>query len=235
MTTAVPLLSRRDSADRQSQGCPVRTCVYSITCLVSPSHLASPMAVYSEYVRKSHRPYSTSSLPNIISPPQNRKRGASVSQPSNAVVLYRNQFEPRWSPPQPQTYDRSPTNKLQKMDRTRSRDASPRISGESRPSHEYTRRASIRPPAPIFFYDKDEPYYGFTNFSSHQVKYQGKVYPTSEHLFQCLKVSNNICIKSALSSTYYEHTKFLKNKPRLAEHIRLYCPLPRDALSEGRR
>ena len=42
---------------------------------------------------------------------------------------------------------------------------------------------------PIRFYKKHEPYYEFTNFSPHPVVYQGKRYPTSEHLFQALKVS----------------------------------------------
>lgn len=41
----------------------------------------------------------------------------------------------------------------------------------------------------IYFYNREDPYYGFTNFSSHPVKYEGKVYPTSEHLFQSFKVS----------------------------------------------
>ena len=41
----------------------------------------------------------------------------------------------------------------------------------------------------ILFYDWTRPYYGFTNFSSHPVKYKGKTYPTSEHLFQSFKVS----------------------------------------------
>ena len=40
----------------------------------------------------------------------------------------------------------------------------------------------------ILFYDKDEPYYGFTNFSNHPVKYDQRIYPTSEHLFQSFKV-----------------------------------------------
>ncbi|KAJ6495952.1 DUF1768-domain-containing protein [Mycena vulgaris] len=34
---------------------------------------------------------------------------------------------------------------------------------------------------------KTDPYYGFTNSSAHPVKYNGKVYPTSEHLFQAFK------------------------------------------------
>ena len=40
----------------------------------------------------------------------------------------------------------------------------------------------------ILFYNKNEPHYGFTNFSPHAVVYNGKKYPTSEHLFQALKV-----------------------------------------------
>lgn len=48
---------------------------------------------------------------------------------------------------------------------------------------------SIRAPRPrILFYHKHDPHYGFTNFSPHPVKYKGKVYPTSEHLFQSFKV-----------------------------------------------
>jgi len=40
----------------------------------------------------------------------------------------------------------------------------------------------------ILFYHKHDPYYGFTNFSAHPVVYNGKKYPTSEHLFQSFKV-----------------------------------------------
>ena len=43
---------------------------------------------------------------------------------------------------------------------------------------------------PIKFYHKHKPYYGFTNFSSHAVNYNGKAYPTSEHLFQSFKVTS---------------------------------------------
>lgn len=61
-----------------------------------------------------------------------------------------------------------------------------------------TRRVSPgrtpNPPLPqpprrqILFYHKHDPYYGFTNFSAHPVIYNGKKYPTSEHLFQSFKV-----------------------------------------------
>jgi hypothetical protein len=40
----------------------------------------------------------------------------------------------------------------------------------------------------ILFYHRDQPYYEFTNFALYPVRYDGKVYPTSEHLFQSLKV-----------------------------------------------
>ena len=43
----------------------------------------------------------------------------------------------------------------------------------------------------ILFYNKHEPYYCFTNFSPHPVMYRGKRYPTSEHLFQSLKVGSD--------------------------------------------
>ena len=42
--------------------------------------------------------------------------------------------------------------------------------------------------APVLFYDKNDPFYEFTNFSPHGVVYKGKTYPTSEHLFQAFKV-----------------------------------------------
>ncbi|KAL1705169.1 hypothetical protein EV121DRAFT_258872 [Schizophyllum commune] len=72
----------------------------------------------------------------------------------------------------------------------------------------------LGPRPQIFFYDRDKPHYGFTNFSPHPVKYKDAVYPTSEHLFQAFK--------------------FMEHQPRLAEHIRRQ-PRPRDALSEARR
>jgi hypothetical protein len=46
-------------------------------------------------------------------------------------------------------------------------------------------------PRQILFYDKNKPYYSFTNFSDYPVKYKGRMYPTSEHLFQSLKVKHS--------------------------------------------
>ncbi|TRM64439.1 DUF1768-domain-containing protein, partial [Schizophyllum amplum] len=67
----------------------------------------------------------------------------------------------------------------------------------------------------ILFHDKRKPHYGFTNLSKHNVFYDGKLYPTSEHLFQALK--------------------FLKVKPDLAEHIRMCSDKPRRAIEEAHR
>ncbi|KAK0205005.1 hypothetical protein DFS33DRAFT_1324655 [Desarmillaria ectypa] len=66
----------------------------------------------------------------------------------------------------------------------------------------------------ILFYDKDKPFYFFTNFSAHSVVYNGERYPTSEHLFQSFK---------------FEH------RPNLAKHIRTCSERPSVAFSEARR
>jgi ribA/ribD-fused uncharacterized protein len=41
----------------------------------------------------------------------------------------------------------------------------------------------------IYFYPPE--YYVFDNFSSFQVEYKGKIYPTSEHAFQSVQFTNN--------------------------------------------
>lgn len=84
---------------------------------------------------------------------------------------------------------------------------------------------------PILFYHKHEPHYGFTNFSNHAVKYEGRVYPTSEHLFQSLKVCapfNRLPIDLTLTIQF-------AHRPLLAEHIRTCDSRPSVAFSEARR
>jgi len=49
----------------------------------------------------------------------------------------------------------------------------------------------------ILFYHKHDPHYGFTNFSAHPVIYNGKKYPTSEHLFQSFKVDLSLSFSSS--------------------------------------
>lgn len=56
------------------------------------------------------------------------------------------------------------------------------------PQSKTKRRRLMRKQKHILFYEKDAPYYGFTNFSPHPVEYRNAVYPTSEHLFQSFKV-----------------------------------------------
>lgn len=46
----------------------------------------------------------------------------------------------------------------------------------------------------ILFYHRHDPHYGFTNFSPHPVVFNGKRYPTSEHLFQSFKVRSFMCV-----------------------------------------
>ncbi|KAG8854083.1 hypothetical protein FRB96_007789 [Tulasnella sp. 330] len=77
------------------------------------------------------------------------------------------------------------------------------------------RSSSVVPPNVIYFYEKGQPYYSFTNFSPHPVLYEHKEYPTSEHLFQAMK--------------------FLPHRPALAEHIRTGSKHSRFALKEARR
>ncbi|EKM52558.1 uncharacterized protein PHACADRAFT_100714, partial [Phanerochaete carnosa HHB-10118-sp] len=71
-----------------------------------------------------------------------------------------------------------------------------------------------RSTSPILFYDRDQPYYEFTNFAPYAIKYEDKTYPTAEHLFQA--------------------HKFLDTRPALAEEIR-NAPSPRGALDEATR
>ena len=85
----------------------------------------------------------------------------------------------------------------------------------------------------ILFYHKHRPYYGFTNFSPHKITYEGKIYPTSEHLFQAMKVwqipSYSIFWRSLHCNQFLDH------KPLLAEHIRTCSKRPSDAFSEAHR
>lgn len=57
----------------------------------------------------------------------------------------------------------------------------------------------------ILFYHRHDAHYGFTNFSPHPVMYQGKKYPTSEHLFQSFKVTY-IYIETPLVQLIEPHT-----------------------------
>lgn len=61
--------------------------------------------------------------------------------------------------------------------------------GSAKKKQDHSQKQVIQSPKRILFYHAHDPYYGFTNFSPDPVEYKGKRYPTSEHLFQSLKVS----------------------------------------------
>ncbi|KAL6299583.1 hypothetical protein BKA93DRAFT_742118 [Sparassis latifolia] len=90
----------------------------------------------------------------------------------------------------------------------------PRSNRELRQEEHRRRRPREPEPQPLLFYNRDEPYYEFTNFSHHPIEFRGRVYPTSEHLFQA--------------------HKFLDYHPDIAERIRC-MPSPSAALREATR
>lgn len=59
------------------------------------------------------------------------------------------------------------------------------------------------------FYDREGPHFGFTNFSDHSVKYEGRTYRTGEHLFQAMKVCTchyNFSVGNAQSMFQWMHS-----------------------------
>ncbi|KIM82276.1 hypothetical protein PILCRDRAFT_88706 [Piloderma croceum F 1598] len=72
---------------------------------------------------------------------------------------------------------------------------------DENPEHDTPPQSSISHISPLrFSNDDDNPWTGFTTFSSHQIVYQDKVYPSAYHLLQALG--------------------FLEHRPDLAEQIR---------------
>ncbi|KAG8810887.1 hypothetical protein FRC19_004256 [Serendipita sp. 401] len=66
----------------------------------------------------------------------------------------------------------------------------------------------------ILFHQKTTSYNEFTNFANYEIVYEGRVFPTSEHLFQA--------------------SKFMKARPDIAEYIRTSSARPSQAASLGR-
>ncbi|GLB39194.1 putative protein with domain of unknown function (DUF1768) [Lyophyllum shimeji] len=138
---------------------------------------------------------------------------AHVDQSRRRNVLHKK--PPAFTPPPPTGLRTGPLSALPQPQRptqlrhfTRS---NPILGSASAPAS----RQPTPPPKRILFYDKHAPHYGLTNFSKHPVVFEGKRYPTSEHLFQALK--------------FYHH------KPHLAEHIRTCSDKPSVAFAEARR
>lgn len=65
----------------------------------------------------------------------------------------------------------------------------------------------------ILFYEKEQPYYEFTNFYSAPIQLDEKEWPTTEHYFQAQKFPNN---------------------PGIREYIRTQCASARDAFNAAR-
>jgi len=149
------------------------------------------------------------SQPIYVSPPIKRSSSTIFTGSFLALPRFR-QIATTSQPPTTQL----PIHRQRRTSAPSSSDIALRYNGSSQSLNHY---ASPSPPIPrtIFFYHRHDPHYCFTNFSPHTVEYQGKVYPTSEHLFQAFK--------------------FLDRRPGLAEHIRTFSTQPSQALSEARR
>ena len=110
--------------------------------------------------------------------PSTLQRSPSTTGRNQSQVDLRLHRSPSNSPTTPANIQRTPSN----LPTHTSPAISRRLSRSSQLSSAPSRSR------PILFYHKHEPHYGFTNFSNHAVKYDNRVYPTSEHLFQSLKV-----------------------------------------------
>lgn len=53
----------------------------------------------------------------------------------------------------------------------------------------------------VEFYNKNEPYYEFTNFYPAPIKLDGKIWPTTEHYFQAGKFPHNQSLQEAIRAT----------------------------------
>ena len=73
---------------------------------------------------------------------------------------------------------------------------------------------------PFFFFYPDQPGYGFTTFSPHKILYRKRLYPTAEHLYQCMK---------------FYPSKGKGGNPELAEQLRVISDSPSEVVMEGRR
>ena len=136
--------------------------------------------------------WSAGSAPAIVQrAPSTVQRSPSINARNQSQTNLQLHRSPSNSPTTPANIQRSPSNLATYVPSTLSR----RFSKSSQ--HLPT---PVRP-RPILFYHKHEPHYGFTNFSNHSVKYEGRVYPTSEHLFQSLKVRTLLSPTPALSDS----------------------------------
>ncbi|KAG8960084.1 hypothetical protein FRC03_007087 [Tulasnella sp. 419] len=88
------------------------------------------------------------------------------------------------------------------------------------PPYPLAPRHPVSAPAPILFYTPDQPHYGFTTFSPHRIFYKKHLYPTAEHLYQCMK---------------FMPSKSHGGDPEVVELIRESSENPLDAVYIGRQ
>jgi len=143
--------------------------------LSTPGHTVITNVDHRKY--QDRNTWSAGSAPAIVQrTPSTLQRSPSTTGRNQSQTNLQLHRSPSNSPTTPSIIQRTPSNLSTYIPSTLSR----RFSTQHSPT-------PVRP-RPILFYHKHEPHYGFTNFSNHAVKYEGRVYPTSEHLFQSLKV-----------------------------------------------
>ena len=64
------------------------------------------------------------------------------------------------------------------------------------------------------FYNKGEPHYWFTDFSSHSVVYEEKRYPTSEHLSRSFKINCLVISARVLNRAFLHRFSTFTDPPR---------------------
>jgi ribA/ribD-fused uncharacterized protein len=69
----------------------------------------------------------------------------------------------------------------------------------------------------ILFYDKDKPYYAFTNFYPAAITVDGMTWPTSEHYYQAMKFPNNVRIQQEIERAQTPREAF--NRARKYQHF----------------
>lgn len=83
-------------------------------------------------------------------------------------------------------------------------------------------------PNEILFYDQAKKYYEFTNFSPHPIRYNMKDYPSSEHLFQSLKVCPFYTFQKKLKNDFSlitYHSLWIQKTPNLSGCNQILAPL----------
>ncbi|KAG8815395.1 hypothetical protein FRC19_001059 [Serendipita sp. 401] len=203
---------------------------YSIQCERPPEapHLVSPVLVPKPNWKSQWQPFA---LPTIsISPPSSSSsRSSTKSNSSSAAAATTDEEKEEENPPEKVT---GPHRHQSSSQPTTKRGGSVAVvvaasnttgGGHHNQKDKGTKTkvtakgAAARAPIienRILFHQKTTSYNEFTNFANYEIVYEGRVFPTSEHLFQA--------------------SKFMKARPDIAEYIRTSSARPSQAASLGR-